>query len=344
LYEGNGSTQYISNVGFDLDVDNGGDGGLVWIKVRSASGYYHNLFDTIRGATYRLMSNLTSQQDANGQLTSFDANGFSLGAGGDVNPSQSMVAWVWKGGGDDVLNEEGTIDSQVSANTEAGFSIVKYTGTSTSGATIGHGLDNPPEMVILKNLDSSANWYIYHKDTGTTSGYINYLKFDSTTGSYSDKIFYPVNFNSSTLTPGYDSVLQGNMIAYCFHSVAGYSKIGSYTGGGTTKRIYVDSNDDGTGTGGFKPSFVMIKASSSLGGNQAYGSWVIHDDKRAIESTDNVTNPLYANKSYQEGLRGNGSSGSGVLDLAFNDDGFTINHNGYEANGSGIAYIYMAFK
>jgi hypothetical protein len=88
----------------------------------------------------------------------------------------------------------------------------------------------------------------------------------------------------------------------------------------------------------------MIKASSSLGGNQTYGSWVIHDDKRAIESTDNVTNPLYANRNYQEGLRGQGSSGSGVLDLAFNDDGFTINHNGYEANGSGIAYIYMAFK
>jgi hypothetical protein len=133
-------------------------------------------------------------------------------------------------------------------------------------------------------------------------------------------------------------------IAYCWHSVAGYSKIGSYTGGGTTKRIYVDSNDDGTGTGGFKPSFVMIKASSSLGGNQTYGSWVIHDDKRAIESTDNVTNPLYANRNYQEGLRGQGSSGSGVLDLAFNDDGFTINHNGYEANASGVAYIYMAFK
>ena len=150
--------------------------------------------------------------------------------------------------------------------------------------------------------------------------------------------------NSSTFIPGNNAVLQGTVIAYCWHSVAGYSRIGFYTGGGTSKRIYVDSNDDGTGTGGFKPSFVIIKATSSLGGNQSYASWTIYDDKRAIESTDNVTNPLYANRSYQEGLRGQGSSASGILDLAFNDDGFTINHNGYEANGSGTTYIYMAFK
>ena len=182
---------------------------------------------------------------------------------------------------------------------------------------------------------SSSVWYVLTTVvTGTNPAY---LVLNDTAQALSATF-------TSTATTFTNFGYGGDTIAYCWHSVAGYSKIATYTGGGTSKRIYVDNNNDGTGTGGFKPSFVMIKATSSLGGNQSYASWVIHDDKRAIESKDNVTNPLYANRSYQEGLRGQGSSGSGVLDLAFNDDGFTINHNGYEANGSGTTYIYMAFK
>jgi hypothetical protein len=332
LFEGNGSTQYISNVGFEPD--------LVWWKNRDTAAW-HQLHDSIRGAGNRLFSNDTSATQYDAQsIKSFDSNGFTIGTSSDF--TGDCVAWVWKGGGDDVLNEEGTIDSQVSANTEAGFSIVSYTGNGTAGSKIGHGLDNPPELIIAKNRDESQAWIV----NADVIGKSNILTFSSGAKLSRPNQYY-YDWDSDTITLASDIHINGlndKIIAYCWHSVAGYSKIGSYTGGGTTKRIYVDSNDDGTGTGGFKPSFVMIKASSSLGGNQAYGSWVIHDDKRAIESTDNVTNPLYANKSYQEGLRGNGSSGSGVLDLAFNDDGFTINHNGYEANGSGIAYIYMAFK
>ena len=195
-------------------------------------------------------------------------------------------------------------------------------------------------MIELKNERIAIPVVLF---AGLIDGSMDFLYLNDTNAKADSSLSVP---NTTTFQQGnLGGVSAGNnCIAYLFASVSLYSKIGSYTGGGTTKRIYVDSNDDGTGTGGFKPSFVIIKASSSLGSNQAYGSWVIHDDKRAIESTDNVTNPLYANRNYQEGLRGQGSSGSGVLDLAFNDDGFTINHNGYEANGSGINYIYMAFK
>ena len=343
LYEGNSSTQYISNVGMDLETN----GGLVWLKQRNSS-QNHGLFDTVRGVNSFLISNSTSNVNTRttDTLSSFDANGFTLtpySSDAFINYSgRTMVAWCWKGGGDAVLNEEGTIDSQVSANTEAGFSIVKYTADGSASMTVGHGLSQSPEIVISKRLDSSQDWGVY-TNVSTGNNTTNWLSLNDT-DAYGSGSFMTL---SSTLLSAVATGAfwgQGNQIAYCWHSVAGYSKIGTYTGGGTSKRVYVDNNNDGTGTGGFKPSFVMIKASSSLGGNQAYGSWVIHDDKRAIESTDNVTNPLYANRSYQEGLRGQGSSGSGVLDLAFNDDGFTINHNGHEANGSGITYIYMAFK
>jgi len=242
-------------------------------------------------------------------------------------------------------NNSGTIESTVSANTEAGFSIVKFTVPASGDFTAGHGLSSTPEMVITKSTDT-FNWFIFHKDlsSGANGKYSLQFTTAAQNGSYkwwgdgmtSDVIGGTANtsFDPSTET-----------IAYCFHSVAGYSKIGSYTSTGQVgKRIYVTNDDSSTGSGGFKPSFVMMKAITSFGSNQSFASWTIYDNKRAIESTDNVTNPLYANRSYQEGLRGQGSSGSGVLDLAFNDDGFTINHNGYEANASGIAYIYMAFK
>jgi hypothetical protein len=63
----------------------------------------------------------------------------------------TYVAWNWKASNATaVSNTEGTITSQVSANTTAGFSIVSWTGNGTAGATVGHGLGVAPKMVIVK--------------------------------------------------------------------------------------------------------------------------------------------------------------------------------------------------
>ena len=343
IYDGTGSTDYISNVGMDLE----NDGGLIWFKERNGTNS-HQLYDNVRGYDYAIYSNLTDAQynystHPNGDLApaSVEANGFftpTVSNNGINRSGGDYVSWVFKAGGDAVLNEVGDIDSQVSANTAAGFSIVKWSG-ATSTTTVGHGLNSPPEVVIRKNLAGTSDWAF---DTTVIDGSFDYL-FLNTTAVKNNHTSLSAP-TSTVFSTGGTSFNSSSMIAYCWHSVAGYSKIGSYTGSGVVgKRIYVTNDDTSTGSGGFKPSFVMIKCTSSLGANQGYASWVIHDDKRAIESTDNVTNPLYANRNYQEGLRGQGTSASGVLDLAFNDDGSTINHNGYEANAS-AAYIYMAFK
>jgi len=272
-----------------------------------------------------LVTNGTNAQYFNStyQFNSFDTDGITVtddaaGNYGFNGNNETYVSWNWKAGGTAVSNTDGTITSQVSANVDAGFSIVKYSGTSTSGATIGHGLNAVPEMVILKNLDSSTNWYVYHQDTGTTSGYINYLKLnDSSTGSYSDKVFYPVNFNSSTLTPGYDSVLQGNMISYCFHSVDGYSIIGSYDGGDTTSVKYT----------GFEPSWIMVKGYSNS------GDWIILDNKR---NTSNPRNKrLYPSSSTSEAINTN-------LNTNFVSNGFVTVGTDGDFNGSGRKYIFLA--
>jgi hypothetical protein len=340
-YGYDGTPTDVSFVGTSFQPD------FVWIKSRTnpSSGIYHTLMDSVRGKSSGFFKSLFSNstdyenniggssytQAVNGGVTSFDSNGFTLDDGSasannnDLNVSSTpYVAWCWKAGGTAVSNTDGSITSSVSANQAAGFSIVKYTGSSTSGLDIGHGLSSAPEMVILKNLDSSANWYIYHKDTGTTSGYINYLRFDATTGTYSDKIFYPVNFNASTFIAGHDTDLQGNMIAYCFHSVDGYQKVGSYTGTGQP------NNDVTTG---FRPRWVMIKSTAAQGWN-------------IVDSVRNPSNP--ANLNIQvDSTAAESSTANPAVQVDFDDTGFSLvapagTPGEGQVNSNGSTYIYLA--
>ena len=133
LYTGNGSTQSITGVGFQPD--------WVWIKQRSGSTRSHRLNDSVRGANKQLYSDLTfAEATATNELTSFDSDGFSLGSANGVNGSYPYASWNWKAGGAAVSNTDGSITSQVSANVDAGFSIVSYTGVGSTNQTAGHGL------------------------------------------------------------------------------------------------------------------------------------------------------------------------------------------------------------
>ena len=321
LYEGNSSTQYISNVGMDLETN----GGLVWLKQRN-SAQNHGLFDTVRGANSFLISNSTSNVNTRttDTLSSFDANGFTLtpySSDAFINYSgRTMVAWTWKGGGDDVLNEEGTIDSQVSANTEAGFSIVKYTGNGTGGTTAGHGLSYAPDIVITKGLDFPDVWLITGASIGNND--TNYLLFNTGAMGSSTTVG---SSNATTLDIGTSTASNTNsknFISYCFHSVAGYSKIGSYTGNGSSTGPIV--------TTGFEPKFIMIKRTDTSG----YG-WYIMDSARGMDGTTGKF--LFANTSASEGTLGAGG-------LQPNSTGFQITDAGAGFNANLGTYIYMAFK
>jgi len=113
--------------------------------------------------------------------------------------------------------------------------------------------------------------------------------------------------------------LQQNVVSYCFHSVEGYSKIGSYTGNGSSDGTYIYT--------GFRPSFILMKSSTSA------ENWLIYDSKR---DPYNVTD---------EALLPNSSSASGgssnAMDLLSN--GFKFRSSAGSLNGSGQTYLYMAF-
>ena len=143
LYTGNESTRSETGVGFKPD--------FTWIKVRSRADP-HILTDAVRGTSSQLTSDTNgAQQTFSNMITSFNSDGFSLGANVDVNRnSETFAAWNWKANGQGSSNTAGSINTTyTSVNTTAGFSMCKYTGNG-SNATVGHGLGVAPKMVIVK--------------------------------------------------------------------------------------------------------------------------------------------------------------------------------------------------
>ena len=122
LYTGNGGTQSITGVGFQPD--------WVWLKKRNSTAD-HGLYDAVRGVTKQLYSNDTAAEATNANsLTAFGTDGFSIGTSSMINGnSDTFASWNWKAGGSASSNSNGSITSSVSASTDAGFSIVAFTGS-----------------------------------------------------------------------------------------------------------------------------------------------------------------------------------------------------------------------
>ena len=302
------------------NIDLGFQPNFAWIKSRSYARN-HYLYDSIRGADNQLVSNTTDAQANNSQrLTAFNTDSFSLGTSDEVNKSaETYVAWAWKAN-DDVptINDNGSIDSIVSVNANAGFSIVKYHGDSASSATIGHGLSSAPELIITKALNFAGGW------PTQIGGYYG-LRLNSTgaNDTANGSVFYGNTAPTATVftVGGSDEVNDDyDYISYCFHSVAGYSKFGTYTGDG----------GDGTGptvTTGFKPDFVMVKRSSGT------GNWQIYDTRR----NDKL---LFPNDSAAE---------QNLVYVDFLSTGFkpiapSSATGDTNINLNGSTYIYAAFK
>jgi len=251
-YTGTQATLSIDSLGFKA--------GLIWLKNRDITGYNHFFYDIVRGSGKAINTNLTAAEYSLTGVSSFDDDGFTLGSNYETNRSgDNHIAWVWKADDNEpTINTEGSIDSLVSANANAGFSIVKYEGTG-SNATIGHGLSAAPEMMIIKNLDQADGWVVYHSAVGTGQ-FLSLNATDAASGS--GDIFGTPNDTgvaptSTVFTVGsnHKSGANGeNYIAYCFHSVAGYSKFGSYTGNG--------SGSGQTITTGFQPDWIILKCTS----------------------------------------------------------------------------------
>tara|TARA_R110002073_G_scaffold77915_2_gene188317 strand:- start:821 stop:3283 length:2463 start_codon:yes stop_codon:yes gene_type:complete len=315
LYAGNSGTQAITGVGFQPD--------WVWNKVRNHT-YSHASYDSIRGASKRLYQDHVYDEADESGLTSFDADGFTLGSAAGANATdKTYVSWNWLAGGSAASNSDGTISSSISANPEAGFSIVSWSGTSSAG-TVGHGLGKTPTMYIVKNRTGDYFWAVYH--SGLANPTTSYIDLDNNVAQSTSQ----THWNSTAPT---DTVFSVNnqlsvnhsshtYIAYCFADIEGYCKAGSYTGLNASDNTYVHL--------GFRPAWVMCKSYTQGGGGY---DWVIYDNTRSPANP--VSLNLEANNNIDdEAVRG--------VPIDFLSNGFKI-RNSYSEVGSNKGYIYLAF-
>ena len=320
LYTGNGSAGHaITGVGFAPD--------WTWIKIRS-SGSHHTIFDKVRGATKAIYSDTSgAEETVSGHLTSFDSDGFTLGnntGNGNTNANGATFAsWNWLAGGSTSSNSDGSITSTVSANTTAGFSIVTYTGTG-SNATIGHGLGSAPAFITVKRRDSADSWQTYHKTLGA-SKFLNLNNTDAV--STNTNRFGGSEPTTSVFSIGTDAGVNasgGTYVAYCFAEKKGYSKVGNYTGNGSTNGPFLYT--------GFKPAFFIAKRTDST------GNYHVHDNKRDVDN--GVTFELRANTNDAEV---DVFAVTGEYRADFLSNGIKTRTTGASVNASGGSYVYIAF-
>ena len=301
LYTGNAGTQSIAGVGFDPD--------FVWAKNRASGSYHHELYDTVRGDNKRVFSS-QADAEATGYLQ-FISDGFSLTAGGGINANgNNHVAWNWLAGGSAVTNNDGSVASSVSANTKAGFSIVKHDNGSGT-RTVGHGLNSAPEIIFERKIDASGDWIVQFTVIDGTS---DYMRLNTTVAKTNGSNALPTATVYSPYVGG-----GADCLAYCFHSVEGYSKIGSYVGNGNADGTFVFT--------GFRPAFTIIKRVD------ATQKWGIQDAVR--EPSNEIVKYLEANTSSAEI--------DNYLNIDYLSNGFKLRRNEVATNASGGTYIYIAF-
>jgi hypothetical protein len=301
----------------------------LWVKNRTSGGGTgpHYVLDTTRGNTKDVNTNAAEAEHTESTvLLSFDIDGFSVGSAGVVNnDTDSFVAWQWKAnGGSRTTNaEDGNNPAGgYQANTTAGFSIVDYTGTGAAG-TMAHGLGAAPDFIMIKNRDEADDWAVYHS-ANTAAPETDYLVLNETDATADDATYWndtaPTSSVFTVATAHNVNADAEKYMAYCFTSIQGYSKFGSYTGNGDADGTFVYT--------GFRPKYVMWRRSNDSGG------WTIWDDAR--DSDNEMDKYFYANTTSSE------YSGE-ALRLDFLSNGFKHRHSNSWGNGSDDTYIYIAF-
>ena len=219
-------------------------------------------------------------------------------------------------------NVKGALQSVVSPNTTAGFSIVSYTGTG-SNTTIGHGLSATPTMMLIKNrTDGSTYWIIYHKYIYDNVGSTYYYVYPLESASLNDATVFnstaPTSSVFSVGTNGATNTSSKNYVAYCFNDIEGYQKAFSYTGNGSTDGTFCYL--------GFRPAMIILMRSDSA------RNPIMLDNKRNTYNA--VNNYLHPNLSSPE---------TGNYDVDFLSNGIKIRNSNATYNASNGKYFGIAF-
>ena len=330
-YTGTGSARTVSGFGFQPD--------MVWIKNRASPGdQAHRIVDSSRGVSKAMIPEDTQVENTETTaIQAFNSDGFTIGSalGGYNTSSATYIVWGWKAnGGTTVSNSSGSITSTVQANTKAGFSIVTYAGNDGSWGsgnrdTFGHGLSEAPEYIIIKERNATDAWTVFHAHVGNGGGSnaaANNLRLDTNDALYTNQSYksFGETMPTSTLVTveGNTTNSSGsNHIAYCWHSVEGYSKFGSYEGNGNNDGPFIYL--------GFRPRYWFFKEID------AADDWVAYDTARDTANTGSSKVLRYdvSNAEFDGATR--------AVDVLSN--GLKIRTSNGTINTSGSTYIYGAW-
>ena len=325
---------------------------MVWTKSRSATGN-HNVFDSVRGATKRVFPHSDSiESTVATTLTSFDADGFSVGTQDNVNSNNiSYVAWGWKAGGPVVSGVElvgasatmsgtsgaGTISNTAtgvsnltgltqSVSQSTGFSITKFTGHGSGGA-FPHNLGGTPAFILIKTLtEAGLSWTVWHKNLTATSG--KFLKLNTNDAEGTGSSLFSTAPSSTLITCGTDNGNGGSashsFICYAWKVVAGASAFGTYEGSGGAKTVTFENSET------FTPSMVLVK---NIDQND---NWRILDKFRGYSASgDSRARALTPDTDAAEAI--------GTVGITVGSGQWQMNTSDGALNGSSETYIYAAF-
>ena len=310
-----------------------------WIKNRDSTDS-HVLIDRIRGVGVEVHTDgtTTTPETTNANtVQGFLQRGLQVGNDVQVNTAnESYVLWQWLVGSSattGTANSQGSLNSTVLAADAGHFSVVSWTGNETAGATVGHGMGGEPEVIIaIARAESGENKPVYHPLMTSDNNHlkINEVNAQGTAGT----TIWDVSAMSSTVI-GLGAAVQSNsnngMIAYCFRSVHGVCKVGSYIPNNEEDGPYVNL--------GFTPAMIFLKCRDTT------NPWMIFDNARdgSLSSARNVDNAIvrYLNPNSTAAEAGV-SSGTG-RDIDFLSDGFKIREDDSDINGgTSNPYIFVA--
>jgi hypothetical protein len=246
LNTGTGSAKTISGVGFAPD--------LLWDGIRNTSGYGNFLIDKLRGGSQRLGGASTSAEvtESPAVVTQFGNTSVAISASGTVNDSGvTYVNWFFQ-------------------RAPSFFDEVCWISNDTYPQVLNHNLTVAPELIIRKPRSIADEWVVGFDFQ--TSSYkkmaLNTTAAQTSYGSYSSGEL-PGKPTATQFTDQ-GSASGRTFVAYLFATCPAVSKVGSYTGTGTTLQINCGF------TGGAR--FVLIKRTDST------GDWYVWDSARGIVS------------------------------------------------------------
>jgi hypothetical protein len=251
---GNGAITQVTGLGFPPDLA---------MSFNRDGSFGKALFDKLRGQAKALVTSSTvAEINASDSINSFNMDGVTIGADSNGYSNFDPYPYVY----------------EYLRRAPGFFDEVCYTGTGTTLQTLNHNLTVQPELVIIRKRSSAQDWRVVSTKTPNPFSPSNpwwdefYL---NTTGAVQQNVGYINNLAVTTFEVAGATVLNQSgttYVAYLFATCPGVSKVGNYTGNGSSQTI-------GCGfTGGAR--FVLIKRTDST------GDWYVWDTARGIVSAN----------------------------------------------------------